>query len=96
MLTEPLQWAHEPACAGRDSIFFLENTGEVPRTSLQILCRTPINQKPPDAYLAVFSTAGPRGFEPRSTVLETVILPLNYRPVSSMVRELWQCVNNEQ
>ncbi len=25
-------------------------------------------------------TAGPRGFEPRSTVLETVILPLNYRP----------------
>ena len=25
--------------------------------------------------------AGPRGFEPRSTVLETVILPLNYRPI---------------
>lgn len=24
--------------------------------------------------------AGPRGFEPRSTVLETAILPLNYRP----------------
>lgn len=24
--------------------------------------------------------AGPRGFEPRSTVLETAILPLNYKP----------------
>ena len=24
--------------------------------------------------------AGPRGFEPRSAVLETAILPLNYRP----------------
>lgn len=24
--------------------------------------------------------AGPRGIEPRPTVLETVVLPLNYRP----------------
>jgi hypothetical protein len=30
--------------------------------------------------LTLFSDAGPRGFEPRSTVLETGILPLNYRP----------------
>ena len=29
----------------------------------------------------VFGAAGPRGFEPRSTVLETGILPLNYRPL---------------
>lgn len=28
-----------------------------------------------------FTRAGPRGFEPRSTVLETGILPLNYRPL---------------
>ncbi len=29
----------------------------------------------------LFAMAGPRGLEPRSTVLETGILPLNYRPV---------------
>ncbi len=29
----------------------------------------------------VFVIAGPQGFEPWSTVLETAILPLNYRPV---------------
>lgn len=31
--------------------------------------------------LLLFHFAGPRGFEPRSLVLETRILPLNYRPV---------------
>ncbi len=30
--------------------------------------------------ISKFTIAGPRGFEPRSTVLETAILPLNYRP----------------
>lgn len=30
----------------------------------------------------VFCRAGPRGLEPRPLVLETSILPLNYRPVS--------------
>ena len=32
-----------------------------------------------------FILAGPRGFEPRSTVLETGILPLNYRPLVSVL-----------
>ena len=36
-------------------------------------------KKLPDGSHFLF--AGPRGFEPRSTVLETGILPLNYRPV---------------
>ena len=31
-----------------------------------------------------FTRAGPRGLEPRPTVLETVILPLNYRPLDSL------------
>jgi hypothetical protein len=31
------------------------------------------------------SCAGPRGFEPRSTVLETAILPLNYRPLLASI-----------
>ena len=32
--------------------------------------------------------AGPRGFEPRSLVLETRILPLNYRPYCVLLRLL--------
>ncbi len=32
-----------------------------------------------------FIGAGPRGFEPRSTVLETAILPLNYRPLCAPI-----------
>ena len=35
---------------------------------------------PPQKIFAAFFVAGPRGFEPRSLVLETRILPLNYRP----------------
>ncbi len=36
--------------------------------------------KPSTETVLGFIIAGPRGFEPRSTVLETAILPLNYRP----------------
>ena len=43
------------------------------------------------AYAFLF--AGPRGFEPRSTVLETVILPLNYRP-NYCVKRRSECVES--
>ena len=33
------------------------------------------------AFALFLYVAGPRGFEPLSMVLETIILPLNYRPV---------------
>ena len=33
----------------------------------------------------LYTRASPRGFEPRSTVLETAILPLNYRPVTTAI-----------
>ena len=33
--------------------------------------------------------AGPRGIEPRPTVLETGILPLNYRPFDSHSQVIW-------
>jgi len=39
--------------------------------------------------LWIFHFAGPRGFEPRSTVLETGILPLNYRPLLNFVSSLY-------
>jgi hypothetical protein len=38
--------------------------------------------------MAVLIYAGPRGFEPRSTVLETGILPLNYEPFSITVTQV--------
>lgn len=38
-------------------------------------------KKEKEVFLAVCSDAGPRGIEPRPTVLETDVLPLNYRPV---------------
>lgn len=34
------------------------------------------------AQALFFFIAGPRGIEPRLTVLETVVLPLNYRPIA--------------
>ena len=42
-------------------------------------------QKPCNWLKSFLSRAGPRGFEPRSTVLETGILPLNYRPLGVSV-----------
>ena len=42
--------------------------------------RGPRSQNKTNPLGFVLLLAGPRGLEPRPTVLETVILPLNYRP----------------
>src|SRR3989344_4090262 len=39
----------------------------------------------PQTCKRILTLAGPRGIEPRLTVLETVVLPLNYRPNEPIV-----------